>query len=350
MELPGPCELHNPIEFMGFPFVMKSTPASTCTQLAVASCFLTCTWRHLRGMVIIALLCLTFTATADGPDGEGGDVGKAPSALVEGTDIDLQSGLEEVVDDLGLWSHVESRKLAISLVDISDIDKPRFASLNPDHMMYAASLPKIAILLGAFVEAARGDLVLDDALRQEMVNMIRFSSNTSATHVLEEVGRKDLIDILRSDRLRLYDPDLNGGLWVGKDYAKKNAYQRDPLHNLSHGATVHQVARFFYLLEKGDLVDEEFHDDMKEMLSSPGISHKFVKGLKARPQAQVYRKSGTWRDYHADAALVESGGRRFIMVGLAQHPDGGEWLTRLAVPLHDLAVGREAGPPVVTGR
>ena len=290
-----------------------------------------------------SLLCLAMSSLADGIDDEADVMPAAPSALVGSSDPDLQGALEEIVDQLGLWRHVGSRDLAISLVDISDIDKPRFAALNPDHMMYAASLPKIAILLGAFVEAGRGDLVLDDALREEMVKMIRFSSNSSATRVLEQVGRRDLIDILRSERLRLYDPELNGGLWVGKDYAKNNAYQRDPLHNLSHGATVHQVARFFYLLEKGELVDEQFHDDMKEMLSRPGISHKFVKGLKSRPQAQVFRKSGTWRDYHADAALVESGDRRFIMVGLAHHPDGGKWLTRLAAPLHDLVVN-DSGP------
>jgi hypothetical protein len=26
------------------------------------------------------------------------------------------------------------------------------------------------------------------------------------------------------------------------------------------------------------------------------------------------------------------------MVGIAEHPDGGEWLTRLAGPMHDLIV------------
>ena len=307
--------------------------------------------RGLRFLAVLAtcLLCMSGTLLADGTDDALELTPGQESALVSSIDTDLQRALEGIVDDLGLWPHVESRNLAISLVDITDLDQPRFAALNPDHMMYAASLPKIAILLGAFVEAGRGDLVLDDALRGEMVKMIRFSSNTSATHVLEKVGRRDLIDILRSDRLRLYDPELNGGLWVGKDYARKNAYQRDPLHNLSHGATVRQVARFFYLLEKGELVDERFHDEMKEMLSRPGIRHKFVKGLESRPDARIYRKSGTWREYHADAALVESGDRRFIMVGLAHHRNGGKWLAQLAAPLHDLVVDGDAGAPMVAG-
>ena len=77
---------------------------------------------------------------------------------------------------------------------------------------------------------------------------------------------------------------------------------------------------------------------MKQTLSQPGIRHKFVKGLESRPGVEMYRKSGTWQDFHADSALVEHGPRKFVMVGLAQHRDGGEWLARLAAPLHDLVV------------
>jgi beta-lactamase class A len=75
---------------------------------------------------------------------------------------------------------------------------------------------------------------------------------------------------------------------------------------------------------------------MKQALSNPGIHHKFVKGLESRPGVQIYRKSGTWKNFHADSALVESGGKRIVMVGIADHPEGGEWLARLAAPMHDL--------------
>jgi beta-lactamase class A len=49
----------------------------------------------------------------------------------------------------------------------------------------------------------------------------------------------------------------------------------------------------------------------------------------------IYRKSGSWRNFHTDGALVEAQGRRFIMIGIAEHPDGGEWLIRLVAPLHE---------------
>ncbi len=259
-------------------------------------------------------------------------------------DLTLQIGLEQLVRNQRLWRYVESERLAVGLLDITDLDAPRYAALNAHRMMYAASLPKIAILLGAYVKIADGDLELDDELRDEMVRMIRYSDNACATSVLDKVGRRDLIKILTSDRLRLYDADGAGGLWVGKDYARNNAYRRDPLHNLSHGATVHQVLRYFYLLERGDLVDPDACEEMKEILSKPGISHKFVAGLSERPGVEIYRKSGTWRDFHSDAALVEHGDRRYVIVGLVRHPSGGKWLARLAAPMHDLIVATSTSP------
>jgi beta-lactamase class A len=46
----------------------------------------------------------------------------------------------------------------VVLVDITDHDCPRLAYANPNHMIYAASLPKIAMLLGAFERINRGEM------------------------------------------------------------------------------------------------------------------------------------------------------------------------------------------------
>jgi beta-lactamase class A len=253
-------------------------------------------------------------------------------------DPQLQQSLESMVNKIGLMPHIKSKRLSLVLVDITDIYNPRVAELGGDKMIYAASLPKIAILLGAFVQVEQNKLILDDALSKDMTKMIRHSDNAAATRVLERVGREELLGIIQSLRYRLYDPERGGGLWVGKDYAKKGAYHRDPLKNISHGATAMQVARFYYLLETNRLVGPELTREMKQILSKPAITHKFVKGLKSIPGAKVYRKSGTWGEYHADGALVESAGHTFIIVGLAQHPQGGQWLSQLAAPLHDLIV------------
>ncbi len=266
------------------------------------------------------------------------DVSRVGASFWSYADPELEAGLETVLQQQGLLEAVQGGRLAVAIADITDIAAPRVASVNGDEMMYAASLPKIAILLGAFHKAQQLGIALPGSLELDVERMIRYSSNDAATRVLMWVGRHDLIDLLQSPAVRLYDPARNGGLWVGKDYASGSAFRRDPLHNLSHGATAMQVARFFYMLEAGELADADRTRQMKTVLGDPGISHKFVKGLAARPEARVFRKSGTWKDFHADGALVESGGRKLILVALAHDPRGGDWIASLAAPLHDLMV------------
>ncbi len=256
----------------------------------------------------------------------------------------LQSRLEQVVAAQGLSEAVADRRLALSLVDLSSSGPPRLAMLNGDTMLYAASLPKIAILLGAFVEAERGRLPLDEPHLQAMTSMVRYSSNSDASRVLGWVGERRLIEILESPRFALYDPHGAGGLWVGKSYGPSPAFERDPVSQLSHGATAYQAARFYVLLDSGALVNPDLTLQMKEMLSRPGIHHKFVKGLESRPGVTLYRKSGTWQDFHSDSALVEADGHKYVLVGLAHDRRGGDWLERLAAPLHDVVVGSPRWP------
>ncbi len=262
----------------------------------------------------------------------------ALDSLRTASDKKLQARVDRVVRGLDLEPMVVTGRLALALVDVSDPAQPRLAMLNGDRMMYAASLPKIAILLGAMVEAELGRLPLNERTVGAMTKMIRYSSNEDATRVLQWVGGERLIDILQSPRFRFYDASGNGGLWVGKAYGKAPAYHRDPVAKLSHGATAYQVARFYTLLATDKLLSHPMNTLMKETLSRPGIRHKFVRGLESKPGARIYRKSGTWRDYHADSALVEAGRYRYVLVGIAQHRDGGKWLEKLAAPLHDLVV------------
>ncbi len=283
--------------------------------------------------IVAALLAflLAWTARADG-------IGQANPSLWESYDPDLQATLEARLDGLQLTAAVRAETLCVALVDITRPHEPRVAAVNGDQMMYAASLPKIAILLGAFVEIERGRLGLDRDMRDSLTRMIRVSSNVDATRMLNRVGKRRVNEILKSERFRLYDPTVNGGLWVGKEYAQGTAFERDPLHHLSHGATAMQTARFYYLLETGQLVNPALTREMKRMLSEPGIAHKFVKGLASRPGVKLYRKSGSWEHWHADSAIVEAGGYEYILVALADDARGGEWLAEIAPTVHDAIV------------
>lgn len=242
----------------------------------------------------------------------------------------LQIQLEKRLKRLNLDGAVRRGDLAVALVDVTDPQHPSLAQVNGDSMMYAASLPKIAILLAAFERIQDGKLQLNAENRQLMTDMIRYSSNSAATAMIQRVGGEYINTVLSSPKYRLYDTRYNGGLWVGKEYATGVAYHRDPLHNLSHGATAIQVARFYYMMETGQLVSPALSKQMKAIMGDPGINHKFVKGLMdVSPDALIYRKSGSWRNWHADSAIVEHAGRTYIAVALAQSPKGGEWLKSL---------------------
>jgi len=258
-------------------------------------------------------------------------------SLGESCDPRLQKALVKCLGSIQLKNATQRKQLSVVIVDITDTASPRMAYVNPNEMMYAASLPKIAILLGAFEKIADGEMVLNDETLEKLKLMIRHSSNEAATEILHRVGKEYLAELLQSPRYRLYDPQRNGGLWVGKDYSKAPVWQRDPLHNLSHGATALQVARFYYLLETGQLVSPELSKLMKSILADPAHEHKFVKGLKeVQPDSEIYRKSGTWGPYHSDSAIVEHHGRRYIAVALAKSAKGERWLQKLIVALDDI--------------
>ena len=263
---------------------------------------------------------------------------EATRLLSESGDPELQQGLEELVHKQGLWAASERGDLSLALVIVTQPERPRLAEINGHEMVYAASLPKIAILLGAAVAIEEGRLALDPVLHKELNDMIRHSCNECATRVLEQVGRQELLDTLQSPEYKFYDQEHDGGLWVGKEYGPGTAYKRDPLSGLSHGATAFQAARFYYKLHTRTLVSAEQSEMMLETLARPGISHKFVKGLDAYDDLEIYRKSGTWKTFHADSALVRFDGHAYIMVALAHSSDGADWLEKLAAPLHRLAI------------
>jgi beta-lactamase class A len=252
-------------------------------------------------------------------------------------DAELQKGLENCLKQLNLTHAADSKHLSVGLVDITDPLAVRHAYINPNNMMYAASLPKIAILLGAFDRISNNKIVFDQNTRETLTRMIRNSSNQAATAMLNKVGKKYLADLLQSPRYKLYDPVKNGGLWVGKEYSKTGVWKRDPLNNLSHGATALQVARFYFMLDEGNLVTREYSQKMKVILGDPAISHKFVKGLKGiYPDSRIFRKSGTWKNYHSDSAIVEHDDRRYIAVAMAHNSQGGKWLSDLIVSMDNL--------------
>ena len=290
-------------------------------------------------LLLFGMIDLTRPATG------GGEAVVRPRTLgLELKNAELQQGLERRLASSGLESLVAERRLGVSVVDLSDPDFVRYAGVNDDEMIYAASLPKIAVLLAAFDQIQLGRLADTPELKHDLTDMIRHSSNEAATRVIRSIGFEAIAACLEQPRYELYDREGAGGLWVGKAYDGQPAVARDPVAGTSHGATARQAARFFALLDRGLLVSPARSREMLEILGDPGVNHKFVKGLANRPGTTLYRKSGTWRTFHADAALIEGGGRKYAAAALIDDPQGNEMLEHLIVALDDLIQVGAKGP------
>lgn len=273
------------------------------------------------------------------------------ATLYNRVDRDLQRALEVQVAAHPKWQRlVSKRRMGLCTVDLSSTP-PRFARINGNVMMYAASLPKIAILLGAHAAFEDGTLEQTAERMDDLDQMIRVSSNEAATRMIDAVGMRRIQATLRDPAYGFYDESRGGGLWVGKRYAKAGPRIGDPMHNISHGATPTQVCRFYYLLATGRLISPERSRQMLAHLQDPGLHHKFVAELDVlAPDATMYRKSGTWRDFHSDSVLVRgTRWRDYILVGLVQDPNGSELLREMLRTVEDILVPDEFKPQTHAG-
>jgi beta-lactamase class A len=274
--------------------------------------------------------------------------GGTPS-LREERDPELQRALATRVDADARWRALaEAKRLSVGLVDLRNPEAPHYAAINGDTMMYAASLPKIAILLAAFQAFEDGTLKQSPEVVDDLTLMIRRSDNPAATRIVDRLGLHAIARTLTAPAVRLYDAATGGGLWVGRAYAQGHPCLPDPLKGLVHAATAYQVCRFYYLLASRQLVSPERSAEMLGLLANTAVAHKFIYHLKETASLdRVYRKSGTWQAWHADSVLVwQDDGRRYILAALLEDPQG-EQILRDLLPAAEEVLARVSslGPP-----
>ena len=101
--------------------------------------------------------------------------------LSQQQDQHLQAKLAHALEQHLAWQTlIREEKMAVGLVDLSDPKNPRFAQVNGNTMMYAASLPKIAVLLTALESFEDGTLKVTPEIDADLVEMIRRSDNAAA--------------------------------------------------------------------------------------------------------------------------------------------------------------------------
>nr|AOE09020.1 conserved hypothetical protein [uncultured bacterium]CCF99565.1 conserved hypothetical protein, beta-lactamase/transpeptidase-like [uncultured Dokdonia sp.] len=247
----------------------------------------------------------------------------------------LRELLIQEINKNSKWKNlVKSNRMSIGVVDMSNLENIEYAGINDEFMMYAASLPKIAILLAAMDAIENGELQDSREIRKDMRLMISKSNNAASTRMIDRVGYDKIEQVLRSDQLKLYDEEVGGGLWVGKRYAAGGKRNPDPMKGLSHAATARQVCSFYYQLAMGNLVSTEKSEEMLDIMKEPALHHKFVNTLdKIAPKADIYRKSGSWKNWHSDSVLVWGPERKYILVALIEDAQGEQIVRDLVIPL-----------------
>ena len=121
-----------------------------------------------------------------------------------------------------VWAKLyRNKKLSVGLVDMADENHPRFATLNGKHMMYAASLPKIAVLAAAHDAIERGELKETTEIKKDMRLMIAKSNNAATTRMIDRVGFEHIERTLRDPKHKLYDPNFGGGALGGQALCRR---------------------------------------------------------------------------------------------------------------------------------
>ena len=83
-------------------------------------------------------------------------------------------------------------------------------------------------------------------------------------------------------------------------------------------------------------------------MMDPSLHHKFVNSLdQVNPDAKVFRKSGSWKTYHSDSAIVwGNDGRKYILVALIDDP-AGEVICRNIAKMADDLILQKTSPMVL---
>lgn len=285
-------------------------------------------------LVLLFLICTKLLAQNELPIRIDDSAVKSLPTLLSKS---LQANLEKELKSNPEWKKlIAQKKMAVGVVDLSDPNNTRFARINGNYMMYAASLPKIAILLAAMDAIEKGELKETREIKEDMRLMISKSNNQASTRMIDRVGYKKIEDVMTDPEYAFYDEHKGGGLWVGKRYGGGGDTNREPLKNLSHAATVTQVCRYYYLLANGKLVNEKRSKQMLDIMENPDLHHKFVNTLdQIAPEARLFRKSGSWRTFHSDSILVwgDDPDRRYILVALIDDANGEQIIRDLVRPV-----------------
>jgi beta-lactamase class A len=301
-------------------------------------------------MALCALLALV-PDTARPEPVEGRAEPSPPAFLASITPSpELQAFLDGVVEaELAEDPALRRSALRIALLDLAPGGPPRLAGRAADRPIYPASVVKFVYLMAAYAWQEQGQLSIDPELDAELAHMIRESSNRATQRVVARLTDTspgpelppEAYATFRRRRLRVdewlgtlgitalhcVNPTYDGdGDLFGRDVQfLRDRSVTSPLARRGgkfpnrNAMTAADTAKLLALLATdralspagSAAVRERMRRDLAEQ---PHLGHRIAGVLAARPDLQVYSKSGTWGPIYADAGIVrDRTGRQFVL-------------------------------------
>ncbi len=251
----------------------------------------------------------------------------------------------EAFSKLGSVPKIEANKLAISLVDLTSLEDPKFGDFRGSELFYPASIVKLFFLAATHIKLEDGSISDTPGLQQALKYMIVDSSNDAAGYVVDlltgttsgaqlsdvemiewSAKRKALNDIfVPLDYLGINicqktwgdEPYGRDKIFLGADSCNRNRLTANDTARLLASIVQGQVSsskrcrRMMNLLKRDyAIINEDLNNQPtgfcgKALLSIPGTT----------PEAKLWSKAGWTSKVRHDAAYIElASGKRLVMV------------------------------------
>ncbi len=231
-----------------------------------------------------------------------------------------------------------TNELAITLIDLHEVQKPSRASFRGDVQIYPASVIKLFYLVAAHRWMEDGKIQDTPELRRAMRDMIVDSLNEATGYIVDvltettsgpELSQREIEEWWNKrnavnryfSSLGYSNINVNKKAWCEGPYGRETQAIKlfDPKRNW---LTTDATARLLTDIVTGKAVSQKHCDEMMELLKrdpfakgdSGDQAHAFS-GASVPPGSKLWSKAGWTSEVRHDAAYIElPGGAKFVMV------------------------------------
>lgn len=275
-------------------------------------------------------------------------VALAPAAAAQGNVLKTTAdpALQQLVDGAAARAldkfkdkNFRAENLAITLIDLTDAQRPREASFRGDERIYPASVVKLFYLAMAHRLLEDGELKETEELRRALKDMIVESLNDATSYVLDVVTGTTSGPELAGRELKQWEERRNA---VNRYFARlgytninvnqktycEGPYGREQLFRGPKGEnrnklTTRATARLLAEMATGRAVTGRRSAAMMELMkrdfsgksTDPDDQAHGFTGMALEPGARLWSKAGWTSTTRHDAAYIElPNGSRFVLV------------------------------------